>query len=275
MLPFGQRQKRGRAKEGDTMEDGLERAMEDKHPKRYNHGSPNAGASLLETLPFRLQHDEKIVRELKPQFFGFMMTRAFGSYLIIFALIVLSTIALIVLRTSISSYLVYIFLLPLFIAFLITIISIKPFIEYGKSWYWITNHRVIGKRGFLGYSINSIPLENVSDIVLMRTLLDRFLGLSSLIIVSMGSSSQIVGGMNDENAQSPNFFPALTQETARELQRVLFNMRDDLKTPKAEDLVAKVTQVTKSNHRPKGYQRMGGSATQASIQPRLISSPNS
>lgn len=254
------------------MEIGIERARSDKRPE-HKTGSPNAISSELEKLPFKLQHDEKIVRELKPQFFGFILTMAFGSYAVVLGLIVALTIGLIAFRSTLAGYALALLLLPLGMLTLILLISIKPLISYGKSWYWITNHRVIGKRGFLGYTVNSIPLENVSDIVITRTLLDRLLGLSSLIIVSMGSSTQIDGGMSDENAQSPNFFPALTQETARELQRVLFNLRDDLKLPTKQDTPATVPwQAIKSAPEPAAPHRAGRGATQASIQPRRSSS---
>jgi uncharacterized membrane protein YdbT with pleckstrin-like domain len=256
------------------MENGIERAIADKH-KEHKTGSPNAAKSALEKLPFKLQHDEKIIRELKPQFFGFMMTRGFGSYLGILGFIVVLVAFFIVFRASLTGFLAEVLLLPLLVVFLVVVISLKPLIQYGKSWYWITNHRVIGKRGFIGYSINSIPLENVSDIVLTRTILDRFLGLSSLIIVSMGSSSQIDGGNDDESGQSPNFFPALTEETARELQRVLFNLRDDLKTPKKEEPITVVVQAPKQSPAPAAPQRAGRGATQASIQPRRSSSAKS
>ncbi len=214
------------------MESGVERAIEDNHPKRHDPGSPNAALESLETLPFRLQHGEKIIRELKPQFFGFMMTKLLGSYLMIFGLAVVLAGAIFILRSSLAGYWSETILLPFFIALLVLIISLKPLIQYGKSWYWITNHRVIGKRGFLGYRINSVPLENVADVVLTRTLLDRLLGLSSLIIVSMGNAP-LSGNIEEDKAENPNFFPALTENTARELQRVLFNLRDDMKVKDA------------------------------------------
>ncbi|MGA3021160.1 MAG: PH domain-containing protein, partial [Candidatus Micrarchaeales archaeon] len=200
-----------------------------------------AEVAPLEKLPFDLQSGEKIIRELKPQFLGFMVSRAFGGYLGILVLIIFIIAAGIVVFSGVlagvlsaillievsKDLLIGIAIVPLTI---LVIISIKPFISYGKSWYWITNNRVIGKRGFLGYSIDSIPLENVSDIVLSRTLLDRLLGLSSLTIVPMGgTNSGMEGDTTDEKFRNTNFFPALPQNTARELQRVLFNLREDLR----------------------------------------------
>lgn len=253
----------------NEIERAKERAIQDKHPRRHDPGSPNADAGSLEKLPFRLQKDEQIVRELKPQFFGFMLTRAFGGYMTILVVVVLLIITISLLRTSLAGFLVELLLLPLLIALLVLIISLKPLVQYGKSWYWITNHRVIGKRGFLGYSINSVPLENVADVVLTRTLLDRLLGLSSLIIVSMGNAPVQSSDSEDEKSESPNFFPALTQETARELQRVLFNLRDQLKDTQNATPAPTAAPASHPSVAPAGR-----GSTQASIQPRRRSSKN-
>jgi uncharacterized membrane protein YdbT with pleckstrin-like domain len=248
------------------METGIERAIEDEHPKRHDPGSPNATSESLEKLPFRLQHGETIIRELKPRFIGFMLTKALGSYTAVFGLIVAIAVVLLAFRTSLAGFLLELTVLPLALALLILAISIKPLVQYGKSWYWITNHRVIGKKGFLGYSINSVPLENVADVVITRTLLDRLLGLSSLIVVSMGNAAVQGSDTEDQKSESPNFFPALTQETARELQRVLFNLRDDLKAKGGAD------QATAVAHAIEQTAPAGKGATQASIQPRRKSS---
>ena len=200
-----------------------------------------ANATPLQKLPFQLQDGEKIIRELKPQFLGFMLSKGFGGYMELLGIIIIAIAIVIILLSGVlvgilssillikisEGLLIGLATIPILI---FAIISIKPFISYGKSWYWITNRRVIGKRGFLGYSIDSIPLENVSDVVLSRTVLDRLLGLSSLIIVPLSSTgSRTNAGITDESAQNPNFFPALPQKMAIELQRVLFNLREDLR----------------------------------------------
>jgi len=213
-------------------------------PKPTPNPNPNpsvAGAAPLERLPFELQDGEKIIRELKPQFVGFMVSRAFGSYVGVLALVIfIIAISLILFSGALAGFLSVILVKEINNGLLIGIstipvailvlISISPFISYGKSWYWITNRRVIGKRGFLGYSIDSVPLDNVSDVVLSRTLLDRLLGLSSLIIVPIGGMDMTKGDeSSDAKFRNNNFFPALPQTTARELQRVLFNLREELR----------------------------------------------
>ncbi len=181
--------------------------------------------SPLQKLPFQLQNGEKIMRELKPQFFGFMVSRALGNYVgIICAAILIITASFFTHLLLLGILLGFVILLPM-----VLIVSIVPYIQYGKSWYWITTRRVVGKRGVIGYSIDSIPLEQITDVVLSRTLIDRVLGISSLIIVPMGGSAKVNGGEPDEQARNANFFPALTQEVAMELQRVLFNLRDEVK----------------------------------------------
>ncbi len=96
--------------------------------------------------------------------------------------------------------------------------------------YWITNRRVIGRRGFIGYTIDSMPLENVTDVLVNRTIMDRILGLSSLVIVPIGGGSgtfiQDAGSRSGIIEGVSNYFPALRPEKARHLQALVFHLRD-------------------------------------------------
>jgi uncharacterized membrane protein YdbT with pleckstrin-like domain len=51
--------------------------------------------------------------------------------------------------------------------------------------YWITNKRVVYKRGFLGYRITSIPFNRISDIIISRTWFENYCGFSSLHIETL------------------------------------------------------------------------------------------
>ncbi len=201
----------------------------------------DSDASQLQKLPFHLQSGEIIVRELKPQFMGFMLTKTLGSYVALAALTIFAIIGAIVFNELYLVVTIGIVAVPA----IALIIGLGPYIAYGKSWYWITNRRVVGKRGFFGYSVDSIPLDNVTDVVLTRTLLDRLLGLSSLMIVPMSSSStgrsRENSGAEDSGSQTVNFFPALPGNTAMDLQRVLFNLRDELRnshSPRSAQVVS-------------------------------------
>lgn len=178
-----------------------------------------------EPLPFVLQDGEKIVKELKPQMIGFLVIRNFGPYVMLTLIFVLALALMPILGQPV---------LGLVVAFLIVpavalIVTIKPYVTYLQFKYWVTNHRVIGRRGVIGYSIDSIPLENVTDVVITRSVLDRLLGIASLIVVPMAGSAKIQGGAPDERTESPNFFPAIKHQSAIDLQKFLFSMRDQRK----------------------------------------------
>ncbi|RLG15953.1 hypothetical protein DRN63_04800, partial [Nanoarchaeota archaeon] len=86
-------------------------------------------------------------------------------------------------------------------------------VSYGKFYYWITNKRIVMKRGVIGYKIISIPYERISDIIISRSLLERIFGIASLHIQSlagqfsistyavMGSEGQLLAIPNPEETQ--------------------------------------------------------------------------
>src|SRR5208283_4430147 len=166
-------------------------------------------------LPFTLQDGEQIYSEVKPEMGGFILSRLIGS-------IVGSIIIIILLLFFVWNF----GSIPLDLAIIIIVVAwalINPFISYGKFKYWITNHRVVGQRGFIGYSIESIPLENVTDVTINRGIADQLLNLSSLFIVPIGGVMMYGrrGGLG-----GVNYFPALKSDHAVELQSVIFKLRD-------------------------------------------------
>jgi uncharacterized membrane protein YdbT with pleckstrin-like domain len=69
-----------------------------------------------------------------------------------------------------------------FAAFSAIIIFIISDNEYANRGYWITNKRVVYKRGVLGYKEISIPLERVSDVIVSHTLFENLLGYGSVYV---------------------------------------------------------------------------------------------
>ena len=167
------------------------------------------------TLPFTLQDGEGIYAEVKPEMGGFIISRMVGS--LISMIIVL--VVLLLFLWNFSSILLDI----LVVVVVLAIAVLNPFISYGKFRYWITNHRVVGQRGFIGYSVESIPLENVTDVTINRGIMEQLLSLSSLYIVPIGGAMMYGrrGGMG-----GVNYFPALKPDHAVELQALIFKLRD-------------------------------------------------
>src|SRR5437867_13339892 len=62
-------------------------------------------------------------------------------------------------------------------------------LKYNKYYYSITNKRIVFKSGFIGYSINSIPLERISDILISKSFLENFFGFGSLHIQSLAGQA--------------------------------------------------------------------------------------
>jgi uncharacterized membrane protein YdbT with pleckstrin-like domain len=166
-------------------------------------------------LPFTLQDGEVIYSEVKPEQMGFILSRMVGS--IVMILIVL--FFLLIFTLSFGSILLDVVIVVVVVALGL----ISPVISYGKFKYWITNHRVVGQRGFIGYSVESIPLENVTDVTINRGMVEQILGISSLYIVPIGGVMMYGrrGGMG-----GVNYFPALKPDHAVELQSMIFKLRD-------------------------------------------------
>lgn len=86
--------------------------------------------------------------------------------------------------------------------------------SYNKFYYWITNKRVVTKRGILGYQVVSIPFERISDIIISRTFLENVFGIASLHVQSLagqisyprysmlGSEGQLFAIPNPEETQN-------------------------------------------------------------------------
>ena len=179
------------------------------------------------SLPFNLQEGESIVEEVRPDKFGFLVSRSMNG---IAAAVVLGIVSGFIAYLFEGSAIAGVLLGILAFMVLLLVVLITPLISYGKFMYWITNHRVIGRRGFIGYTIDSMPLENVTDVLVNRTIMDRILGLSSLVIVPIGGGGgafiQDAGSRNGIIEGVSNYFPALRPEKARHLQALIFHLRD-------------------------------------------------
>ena len=143
---------------------------------------------------FRLQEGEKIVQEIKPKrglLWYFMLP---GAAMAFFGLITLLIF-------------IGIFLLLFGIATVIL-----AFLQYEKQFYWITNKRVIYKRGMVGYKISSIPLERISDVIVSRSFVESIFGFGSVHIQTLAGQYTPANRMGSEGALLAVPDPEGTQE---------------------------------------------------------------
>jgi len=143
---------------------------------------------MKENFPIALMKKEEIVLELKPLskvVIFWSIHTLWISFLCLFPLLFvavayfLPSLIAILLAASLS------LILSLLVSVLISLL------RYRWEYYWITNERVVRRKGIIGYVIDIVPLERISDIRVSRTFLERFLGFGGLHLQTLaGQYSQ-------------------------------------------------------------------------------------
>lgn len=135
---------------------------------------------------FNLQETEKIIKEIKPlpqlKWFFFLRSALGLIFILLFFSFAFFGAA------SNGFFAPIIFAIPII---LLIIFFVVAHLQYERQFYWITNERVIYKRGIIGYAITSIPFERISDIIISRSLFEKIFGFGSLQIQTLaGQFSQ-------------------------------------------------------------------------------------
>lgn len=126
---------------------------------------------------FELQKGEKVVKGIKPLSilkWYFFLRSAIGLF--IFMIFFLQIGFLIPFISLIFGF---------FILIILIILYLIANNRYNYQHYWITNKRVLYRRGLIGYRISSIPLERISDVIVSRTFWERVFGFGSVHIQSL------------------------------------------------------------------------------------------
>jgi len=126
---------------------------------------------------FNLQEGEKIVKEIKP--LPVLKWYFFFPSLIAFSFVFLFFIWFIFIQPL---FFMSIFFIWIFIFVILYLVANN---KYNYQHYWITDKRVLYRRGFLGYTINSIPFERISDVIVSRTFWERIFGFGSVHVQSL------------------------------------------------------------------------------------------
>ena len=163
-------------------------------------------------MEFKLAQDEKVIWEAKPLsvyriylfitsgvlgFIGLVLFLFYGIYSIIP-----------------STGVVLFFSISTVITVLASIIYVE--LSYRKEHYWITNKRIIMKRGIIGFYTYSIPLEMISDINTSRNWLEKMLGIGSVYVQSL--AGQYSGGGFGAEASFRGI------KNPEEIQKIIFDL---------------------------------------------------
>ncbi len=166
---------------------------------------------------FHLQDNEKIVMTIKPKKM-FIFQGAIQSAILYF-IIFMFIFAFSIFRVGKSGAFLSLFYLVFFV-FIIGISVLSATVRYTKENYWITNQRVIFRRGFFGYSITSLPLERIVDVVISRSFFQQLFGTPSLHLDTFGSGS--VGGIGGNYAVNKGTMFAV--DKPEDLQRLILEL---------------------------------------------------
>ncbi len=159
----------------------------------------------MQSLPFHLQENEKIIQQIKPSKVFILLNSISTFFLFFFFGIFISIFSFVRTFKFLGLFFVLIF------AFGFALFSlVMSVIRYSKERYWITNQRVIFQRGFLGYSITSLPLERIVDVVISRSFIQQIFNAPSLHLDTFGSGIVGAGGYYGQNAVSKGSMLAIS-----------------------------------------------------------------
>ncbi len=81
---------------------------------------------------------------------------------------------------------------------ILVLVFVFASLRYNKRMYWITNKRIICKRGLIGYRINSIPFERISDVLISRSFIESLFGFGSVHVQSLAGQYSYRGRYGSE-----------------------------------------------------------------------------
>ena len=92
---------------------------------------------------------------------------------------------------------------------------IASVLKYSKEYYWITDKRLVIKKGYLGYNIISIPYSKISDLIISRNFLEQIFRVGSIYIQTLAGQ---ISGKNKRGAEG--YLAAINNP--EEIQELIF-----------------------------------------------------
>ena len=100
-------------------------------------------------------------------------------------------------------------------AIIIAWVIIASVLKYSKEYYWITDKRLVIKKGYLGYNIISIPYSKISDLMISRNFLEQIFRVGSIYIQTLAGQ---ISGKNKRGAEG--YLAAI--KNPEEIQELIF-----------------------------------------------------
>jgi len=180
----------------DDIDAAFDEIRKEKEPEvpEYKKRPEIIGAQATHGHLFGLNDNENIIYETRPLkgYLWYMFASSMIGLLFLFVFLFswMFVVLAFVPMASVSIIVIIVFII------VVDIIVVRR--KYKMKYYWITSQRIIIKRGFIGYSINSIPLERVSDVMISRSFLERVFGFGSLHIQTLAGQYTVRGRLGAE-----------------------------------------------------------------------------
>jgi len=147
----------------------------------------------------KLLPGEKVIIETAPQS-SLKSYRLFSSLVAVLAFVILLGLVTIIVAAT-AGFLKFGFLIVLGEIVLMGLVRVIPLyientLRFNKMYYWITNKRIIVKRGLIGDEERSILIERLGEVIIMQTWLQGMFGLHFIVIEVIGNKNkEILPGM--------------------------------------------------------------------------------
>ena len=161
----------------------------------------------LEEFKKVLDSDENIVYSYKPNKTRFVWLNILGSFLftlIIVAFFVVFGVVWLINSDKVELPAIILFSAGglIFVLFnLVTIIF--SFVRYNKTYYVVTNKRLVIKTGVIGVDFRTLDLHMIQSVDVKVGLLDKFINPNTGSIIVGSSSTPIGGAMNQRSVGNP------------------------------------------------------------------------
>lgn len=200
--------------------------MEVLNNKQVDRITPNR--LLDQYLPFNLHEQESLVTTIKPSRAKFMAKKLIVFYIVMFILLIplvypgIFPHSMLIMNQSVN--------LNFVIAIAILILSagalLVVWLMYSRLAFWVTDRRIVNRSGIIGYTIDSIPIDVITDVIIYRNIFDMILNGSNIHITTIDDTIYTLY----KRWSGINHIPMLEPYNAMEMQKLIFQIRDQRRT---------------------------------------------
>ena len=169
-----------------------------------------------------MQKGERVILTLKPDKYAYILKNLAIVYLSLAITFTVIDLVLVLQKSQLISF----WSLLLGTTAVAAVLFVLALVVVLKMWhgltFWITNLRIVNRSGLIDYNIRSVAIESIADVVIHRGAFDSLFGIYDLFIPIAAYSTPNLY----KHRSGQNYFPALRQKTALEVQKLLFDLKN-------------------------------------------------